>query len=120
MLTVLFPTEPKVTRQSDAVFLEQRVQDCLARSAHVPTVIRTSVAWLIGAVVCPFVDFFHRYGRQAALLVLVVGPYRISDISMGAMAMPFYLGMGFTRGALGNIEGLYGLAMPERRGVVVG
>src|SRR5690625_2379768 len=120
MLTVLFSTEPKVTRQSDAVFLEQRVQDYLARSAHVPTVIRTSVAWLIGAVVCPFVDFFHRYGRQAALLLLVVGTYRISDISMGAMAMPFYLEMGFTRAAIANITGIYGLAMTVLGGIVGG
>src|SRR5690625_3334766 len=105
MLTVVFSTEPKVTRQSDAVFLEQRVQDYLARSAHVPTVIRTSVAWLIGAVVCPFVDFFHRYGRQAALLLLVVGTYRISDISMGAMGMPFCLVMGFSRRALVDVRG---------------
>src|SRR5690625_7040739 len=70
MLTVLFSTEPKVTRQSDAVFLEQRVQDYLARSAHVPTVIRTSVAWLMGAVVGPFVGFLHRCGLQAPLVLL--------------------------------------------------
>src|SRR5690625_5775183 len=116
MLTVLFSTEPKVTRQSDAVFLEQLVQDYLARSAHVPTVIRTSVAWLIGAAVCPFVDFFHRYGRQAAPLLLEVGTYRSSDNSTGAMAMPFYPEMGFTRTATANITGIYSLALTEQGG----
>lgn len=120
MLTVLFSAEPKVTRQSDAVFLEQRVQDYLSRSAHLPAIIRASVAWLIGAVVCPFVDFFRRYGREAVLLLLVVGTYRISDISMGAMAMPFYLDMGFSRAAIANITGIYGLVMTVLGGIVGG
>lgn len=120
MITVLISAEPRVARQSDAVFLEQRVQDYLSRSAHVPAFIRVSVAWLIGAVVCPFVDFFRRYGRETVLLLLVVGTYRISDISMGAMAMPFYLDTGFSRAAIANITGIYGLAMTVLGGVVGG
>lgn len=120
MLTVLFSSEPQVIRRSDAIFLEQRVQDYLSRSAHVPAIIRSSVAWLIGAVVCPFVDFFRRYGRKAALLLLVVGTYRISDISMGAMAMPFYLEMGFTLTTIANITGIYGLALTVLGGIAGG
>jgi MFS transporter, PAT family, beta-lactamase induction signal transducer AmpG len=120
MLTVLLSAEPKVARQSDAVFLEERVQDYLTRSEHVPPTIRAAVAWLIGAVVCPFVDFFRRYGREAMVLLLVVGTYRISDISMGAMAMPFYLDMGFTRAAIANITGIYGLALTVLGGITGG
>ncbi|MDQ2078296.1 AmpG family muropeptide MFS transporter [Marinimicrobium sp. ABcell2] len=120
MLTVLLSAEPKVARQSDAVFLEERVQNYLARSEHVPPTVRSTVAWLIGAVVCPFVDFFTRYGRQAVVLLLVVGTYRISDISMGAMAMPFYLDTGFSRAAIANITGIYGVAMTVLGGVIGG
>src|SRR5690606_36238194 len=87
MVTVLLSGEPNVDRQTDAEFLEQRVQDYLGRSEHVPAAVRYSVAWLIGAVVCPFVDFFQRYGKQAALLLLIVGSFRITDIAMASMAI---------------------------------
>lgn len=111
MVTVLVSSEPAVDRQTDVVFLEQRVQDYLARSGHVPPALRHSIAWLIGAVVCPFVDFFQRYGRQALLLLLIVACFRITDISMGAMALPFYLDLGFSRAEIANIAGVWGVAM---------
>lgn len=120
MVTVLVSGEPDVDRQTDAEFLEQRVQDYLERSAHVPSAVRYSIAWLIGAVVCPFVDFFQRYGREAALLLLIVGSFRITDISMASMAMPFYLDLGFTRGEIANISGFYGAAMTIIGGVSAG
>jgi len=48
-------------------------------------------------VVCPFLDFFQRYGWRVALLILAfVGSYRLADFSMGVMANPFYIDMGFT------------------------
>lgn len=111
MVTVLACREPRVDRTTDAVFLEERVQAYLARSAHVAAPVRKTVAWIIGAVVCPFVDFFTRYGKQALLLLLIVGTFRISDISMGGMAMPFYLDLGFTREEIGSIAGIWGIIM---------
>jgi len=120
MLAVLCSSEPQAERHSDAVFLEQRVQDYLARSAHVSPPLRHAVAWIIGAVVAPFVDFFSRYGRQALLLLLIVGSYRISDISMGGMALPFYLDMGFTRTQIANIAGIWGVGMTIMGGVIGG
>jgi MFS transporter, PAT family, beta-lactamase induction signal transducer AmpG len=120
MITVLLAPEPEVTRRSDAVFLEQRAQDYLARSEHVSPVVRSGVAWFIGAVVCPFVDFFQRYRKQAILLLLIVGVYRLSDISMGSMAMPFYLDLGFTRGEIANISGVWGIIMTILGGMAAG
>lgn len=120
MVTVLASSEPAVKQQSDAVFLEKRVQDYLARSEHVVPALRHSIAWLIGAVVCPFVDFLQRYGRQAAVLLLVIGSFRITDISMGAMALPFYLDLGFSRAEIANIAGVWGVAMTILGGMVGG
>lgn len=120
MITVLLSGEPVVGRQTDAEFLEQRVQDYLARSEHVPAAVRYSVAWLIGAVVCPFVDFFKRYGRESILLLFIVGAFRVTDISMASMAMPFYLDMGFTRAEIANISGLWGAAMTIIGGLTAG
>ncbi|MAN52792.1 MULTISPECIES: AmpG family muropeptide MFS transporter [Marinimicrobium] len=120
MVTVLLSSEPTVTGHSDAAFLEQRAQDYLERSAHVARPVRNAVAWFIGAVVCPFVDFLQRYGAQAVLLLLIVGAFRITDISMASMAMPFYLETGYTRADVANISGLYGAAMTVLGGIVGG
>ena len=120
MVTVLLSSEPTVTGHSDAAFLEQRAQDYLERSAHVAHPVRNAVAWFIGAVVCPFVDFLQRYGAQAVLLLLIVGAFRITDISMASMAMPFYLETGYTRADVANISGLYGAAMTVLGGIVGG
>lgn len=120
IVTVLLCREPQVDRTSDAVFLEQRVQDYLRRSEHVAPPVRKSIAWLIGAVVCPFVDFFTRYGKQALLLLLIVGTFRISDISMGGMAMPFYLDTGFSREEIASIAGIWGIIMTILGGITGG
>jgi len=47
-------------------------------------------------VVQPFVDFFDRNGRNALLILLFIGIYRISDMVLGVMANPFYLEIGFS------------------------
>lgn len=120
MITVLLAPEPAVTRDSDAAFLEHRVQDYLAHSKQTPPTVRRSVAWFIGAVVCPFVDFLQRYGKQAVLLLLIVGLYRLSDISMASMAMPFYLDLGFSRAEIANVAGVWGIAMTIIGGITGG
>lgn len=52
--------------------------------------------WFEEAVVQPFVDFFDRNGRNALLILLFIGIYRISDMVLGVMANPFYLEVGFS------------------------
>ena len=120
VLATLLSREPTVQRDSDAAFLEQAAQDYLARNAHLPRPVRMSVAWVIGAVVCPFVDFFKRYGLHSLVVLLVVGSFRISDISMGAMANPFYLDLGFTKAQIANISGIYGIVMTILGGLIGG
>ena len=48
-----------------------------------------ALAWGQASFVAPFADFFGRYGRQALLLLALIGTYRISDTVMGIMANPF-------------------------------
>jgi PAT family beta-lactamase induction signal transducer AmpG len=62
-------------------------------------------------VVSPFVDFFSRYGKLALLILLLVGVYRISDITMGVMANPFYLDLGFSKPDIANISKIFGFFM---------
>lgn len=48
--------------------------------------------------ISPIVDFFQRYGLlTAALLLALVGFYRISDIVLGAISNVFYQDMGYTK-----------------------
>ncbi len=60
------------------------------------TTIWQTRAWIDEAVVQPFVDFFHRNGKNALLILVFIGIYRISDMVLGVMANPFYLEVGFS------------------------
>ena len=47
------------------------------------------VAWCSDAVVSPFVEFFQRNGTLAVLILLLVGAYKLSDITMGSWQTRF-------------------------------
>ena len=48
-------------------------------------------------MLCPVLDFFARYGATLGLLIFAfIGTYRLTDYTMGSMANPFYLDLGFT------------------------
>nr|WP_242464546.1 MFS transporter [Halorhodospira abdelmalekii] len=111
LATTLIVREPEVEVSRDTHRLEQRVVDYLARTTS-RGVRQRLTAWLIGAVVCPFADFFKRFGLPvAALILLFIATFRVSDIVMGVMANPFYLDLGFTKEEIANIAAAFGLAM---------
>ena len=68
-------------------------------------------AWFGKAVVSPFVEFFSRHGALALLILLLIGTFRISDITMGVMANPFYLDQGFSKVEIANITKIFGFFM---------
>lgn len=61
------------------------------------------------SLVAPFADFLQRYRWQGALILAMIGVYRISDVVMGAMATPFYADMGFSKDEVAAITKLFGL-----------
>ena len=67
--------------------------------------------WFQGAVVAPFHEFFTRYGWLAMVVLGVIATYRISDITMGVMANPFYLDLGFTKSEIASIVKAFGFSM---------
>ncbi len=69
------------------------------------------VAWLKNAFVEPFTDFFHRQAPYAILILMLIGLYKVSDITMGIMANPFYLDLGFSKLEIANISKLFGFTM---------
>jgi PAT family beta-lactamase induction signal transducer AmpG len=119
-LAVLDSREPSSRQPRDTVFLEERVQRFMTRNAHLPRRLRLAAGWLIGAVVCPFVDFFARNRHLALVILAFIGLYRVTDITMGVMALPFYLDLGFSKAQIANVSGIYGVIMTIVGGVLGG
>jgi MFS transporter, PAT family, beta-lactamase induction signal transducer AmpG len=112
IVTTLFIAEPQPRLDRATLAREQRVIDFLEGSRHWPRWLQQSVAWLIGAVVCPFMDFFARNGWRVALpILLLIISYRLNYMTMGVMANPFYLDMGFTLDQIAEVAKLYGILM---------
>jgi len=110
ILTTLVIPEPEARVERQAIAQEQRVVDWLERKAHWPASLRAVGSWFVGAVVCPFVDFFTRYGTKLAILMLAfIASYRLTDFTMGVMANPFYLDVGYTLKEIAAVAKLFGL-----------
>jgi PAT family beta-lactamase induction signal transducer AmpG len=111
VITVLIISEPERAINRNTVMSEQRVVDYLEGAAHVPSALRIPIAWFIGAVICPFTEFFQRNGSWALLILLFIGIYRISDIVLANMAYPFYIDLGFSKTEIANVAKLYGVIL---------
>ncbi len=112
VVTTLVIREPEPRVSAEALAQEQRVVDWLERKAHWPESLQDLGAWFIGAVVCPFVDFFSRYGTRLAILTLAfIGSYRLTDFTMGVMANPFYLDIGYSLKEIAAVAKGYGVVM---------
>jgi PAT family beta-lactamase induction signal transducer AmpG len=62
--------------------------------------------------IAPVTDFFNRYGKTLALLLLLlVGLYRISDIVLGVIANVFYQDLGFSKPEIAMVVKSFGLFM---------
>lgn len=120
VLATLLAREPERIAPQTSVLSEQRVIDWVERRAHWPHWLRHAGASFFGAVVCPVLDFFARYGLQLGLLMFAfIGTYRLTDYSMGAMANPFYLEMHFTLLQIAAVAKVFG-AVWSVAGIVIG
>jgi PAT family beta-lactamase induction signal transducer AmpG len=112
IVTTLVIPEPQPRVAPEALAQETRVIDWLERKAHWPQSLQQLGAWFVGAVVCPFVDFFNRFGTKLALLMLAfIASYRLTDFTMGVMANPFYLDVGYSLKEIAAVAKGYGVVM---------
>jgi MFS transporter, PAT family, beta-lactamase induction signal transducer AmpG len=112
IVTTLVISEPQPRVAQQTLAQEQRVIDWLERKAHWPATMQQAGSWFVGAVVCPFVDFFTRYGKRLAVLMLAfIASYRLTDFTMGVMANPFYLDVGYTLKEIAAVAKGYGVVM---------
>ncbi len=56
-----------------------------------------------------FADIVRRAGWMSLIVLAIVATYRISDTTMGVMAMPLYIDLGFDKGVIGMVKGLFGI-----------
>jgi PAT family beta-lactamase induction signal transducer AmpG len=82
MLTVMFISEPDAS--------------AIAAGATRISLLNEPGRWLSEAVVEPVAEFLRRNGKNALLILLFIGIYRISDNVLGVMANPFYAQVGFS------------------------
>jgi len=112
LLTTLLVAEPSRQVPRATVEQEARVLRFIEARSHWPDGLRRAGGWFVGAVVCPFLDFFQRNGlKLGALILCFVGLYRLTDITMGVMANPFYLSLGYTLSQIAAIAKGYGVIM---------
>jgi len=105
IVTVLIISEPDSHTARSLIPDEERVKRYL-RNSHNPN---RFVAWVIGAIVCPFTEFFERNKNLAIGILLFIGLYRISDITLAVMANPFYLDLGFTKSEIAFVTKIIGV-----------
>lgn len=67
--------------------------------------------WLYGAVICPLLEFFQRNGKFALLILTFIAVFRLSDITMGVMANPFYLDLGYSKADVASVAKVFGFFM---------
>jgi PAT family beta-lactamase induction signal transducer AmpG len=96
IITTFFISEPEHSNSRNTWKQEEKVIQFLERSAHLPKSYREVYAWFVGAVICPFTDFFIRNGKYALIILMFIGLFRISDITMGIMANPLYVDIGYS------------------------
>jgi len=120
MVTVLVRPEPPRNPRSAEILKEPRVRAFLRHADRWPSALKKTAVWALGTVVCPFTDFFQRYGWRALVLLIFIGVYRISDLSMAAMANPLYIDLHFTMDQIGAVSGVFGIFMTLLGGVIGG
>ncbi len=62
-------------------------------------------------IVGDFADLVRRLGPTVFLVLIIILTYRISDYTMGVMAMPLYSDLGYDKGTIGAVKGVYGVTM---------
>jgi PAT family beta-lactamase induction signal transducer AmpG len=110
MVATLLSHEPKQQQDNKTVALEQKIETVLGVSAKESTLQRLS-AWFAEAVIAPFAEFFVRNGKLGIWILALIALYKMSDITMGVMANPFYLDLGFSKQEIANVSKVFGFFM---------
>ncbi|NOQ63569.1 MAG: MFS transporter [Methyloprofundus sp.] len=110
MVATLVSSEPKHQDNQASADLEAKIESTLGVQAHSSLFQRLS-AWFSGAVIAPFAEFFVRNGKLGIWILALIALYKMSDITMGVMANPFYLDLGFSKTDIADVSKIFGFFM---------
>ncbi len=119
VITVLIRPEPKRASLTVQLIHEQSAR-LYSRQPWKAQNAAPLGAWVIGAIVCPFTDFFRRYGVKAMGILVFIAVFRISDLAMASMANPLYIDLGFSLATIANVTNIFGIAMSIAGGILGG
>ncbi len=111
VVTVLLIREPEHEIDPETSARERALAEQVARRGHLGGYVKRIAVWFSGAVAGPFIDFFARNGWMALIVLALIGTFRLSDFTLGVMANPFYVDIGFTKIEIANIAKGFGLIM---------
>ncbi len=90
--------------------LEDKLESTLGVEKRL-NIWQRALAGISDAVLSPFVEFFSRNGSIGLLILVLIAVYKMSDITMGVMANPFYLDLGFSKKEIAEISKVFGFFM---------
>lgn len=105
VITTLIINEPEHNKKAE------RPIELTKNSSRKRSIPSRLLRWLSDAIVSPFVDFFSRNGKAGLLILGLIAVYKMSDITMGVMANPFYLDLGFSKKEIADISKIFGFFM---------
>ena len=111
MSTILLVREPDHLVSAETKKLEATLAKRVASAGHLEGFLARAAAWISSAVVSPFAEFFKRNGWMALVIFLLIGSFRLSDLTLGAMANPFYVDIGFSKVEVASIAKGFGVFM---------
>jgi len=111
MATILLVREPPHPVTAATRELEAALAARVASAGRLGGGLAKIASWFSVAVVAPFVEFFKRNGWMALVIFLLIGSFRLSDLTLGAMANPFYVDIGFSKLEVASIAKVFGVVM---------
>ena len=84
------------------------------------SIIKNPGLWFKDSFILPLSDLISRYKEHLFLLLFLTFTYRLSDMFLGPMAMPFYQEIGFTKLEVAQITNFYGMWMTIIGGLFAG
>ncbi len=110
VITTLIISEPEHKIDKTVFELETQVEAVLGVEKK-QGVVQRFIAWFSDAVISPFIEFFARNGKSGFVILLLIAVYRMSDITMGVMANPFYLDLGYSKAEIAEVSKVFGFFM---------
>ncbi len=110
MVSTLLINEPEHRVNTRARTVELKLEQALGVESKKGVLQRIGKGFS-DAVLSPFVEFFRRVGKLGLLILLLIAVYKLSDITMGVMANPFYLDLGFSKKEIADVTKIFGFFM---------